>query len=170
MMTRRRVLVAMVVVIGLVLATAIAAPALDLKTWDQKIAGASRFTVLESFDDLAVLDTETGLVWQRTPSQFAVHWGSARSLCWEIGTAGRQGWRLPEAHELMTLVGASGGLGVQLPSNHPFLDVQSLSYWTATSYYPETARTVNMFTGVTSAALKEQAGVHFWCVRGRGGE
>lgn len=169
MTTRGRALLTMTALVGAVLATAVAAPAMDLRSWDQKLTGGTRFVLLAAFDDLAVLDKETGLVWQRMPSQFDVVWGSARNNCGEAGTAGRQGWRLPEAHELMSLVGGSG-LTVKLPTGHKFVDVQAVSYWTATSYYPETARVVNMFTGAASSALKDQTGVHFWCVRGRGGE
>ena len=35
--------------------------------WDQKIAAAARFLVLTNWESQAVLDKETGLVWERGP-------------------------------------------------------------------------------------------------------
>lgn len=52
-----------------VLAGSIPAEAIDLRSWDQKIANpVTRFVVLRAFDDQAVLDRETQLVWQTSPS------------------------------------------------------------------------------------------------------
>jgi hypothetical protein len=52
-------------------------------SWDQTIActipsSCSRFLVLSNFNNEAVLDRETGLVWERTPDPGARgNWGSA---------------------------------------------------------------------------------------------
>ena len=46
-----------------------AVEAVDVRSWDRKIENAThRFVVLRAFDDEAVLDRETQLVWARTPS------------------------------------------------------------------------------------------------------
>lgn len=46
-----------------------AAEAIDLRSWDQKINDPDRrFVVLPAFNNEAVLDKETQLVWQRTPA------------------------------------------------------------------------------------------------------
>jgi hypothetical protein len=51
-------------------------------SWNRKIINAQeRFRVLSEFNNEAVLDRETGLVWERTPNSQAVQWSNARLLC-----------------------------------------------------------------------------------------
>ena len=74
-------------------------------SWNRKIINAQeRFRVLSEFNNEAVLDRETGLVWERTPSTQAVQWPNARLLCAQKGVGGRGGWRLPAFDELSSLV------------------------------------------------------------------
>jgi hypothetical protein len=35
--------------------------------WDKNLPSASRFTILHDFNNEAVRDNETGLVWERSP-------------------------------------------------------------------------------------------------------
>jgi hypothetical protein len=44
------------------------------QSWDQKLDSSNRFKVLKGFNDEAVLDQETGLVWQRTPEPSSGCW------------------------------------------------------------------------------------------------
>ena len=81
-------------------------------SWDQQLrcdtdAHCSRFTVLEKFDGGAVLDRETGLVWEQSPSTAVMVWGKAALRCNQLVTAGRGGWRLPTLQELGALVDLS---------------------------------------------------------------
>jgi hypothetical protein len=96
--------------------------------------GAKRFKVLTQFDGEVVLDRETGLTWQRSPSSVSsFDWGTSAALC--IGTAigGRRGWRLPTAWELMTLKDPAQSNPAS-PPNHPFQDVTTgVLYWTSTA-------------------------------------
>jgi hypothetical protein len=50
-----------------------------------------------------VLDTRTGLVWQRSVDSTLRTWDAAQSYCAALSLSG-PGWRLPSAKELLTLV------------------------------------------------------------------
>ena len=71
--------------------------------WDRKLPASSRFYVLTNWNNEAVLDKETGLVWERSPAQTG-SWTAARSLCAALTTGNRRGWRLPSFHELPSLI------------------------------------------------------------------
>jgi hypothetical protein len=73
-----------------------------LPAWDKKITGPGRFKVLKSFNDGAVLDKETGLVWEKTAS-LAGNWRNTLRFCALRNTGGRMGWRVPALEELLTL-------------------------------------------------------------------
>ncbi len=106
------------------------AGAASLKTWDSIINKPSRFKVLTAFNSEAVLDKETGLVWQRVPSSSQVNHPNAVSACVEARTGGRGGWRLPSAGELRSLFDETQADG--LPSGHPFT-APNVLYWSSTS-------------------------------------
>jgi Protein of unknown function (DUF1566) len=104
--------------------------------WDRRIDNG-RFQMLREFNDEAVLDRETGLVWERQPANRTFAWSNARLFCAQKGVGGRGGWRLPAFYELSSLVDPSVQSGPQLPSGHPFLQVQTASYWTVTQFAGE---------------------------------
>lgn len=143
--------------------------------WDRVIPnGAARFKILTQFAGEAVLDRETGLVWQRSPSAVSLFdWATSTALC--IGTAigGRRGWRLPSAWELMTLKDPAQS-SPALPPGHPFQDVAvGVIYWTATAAAGDAngALALSFSSGgqgiITTA--KTGSGLR-WCVRGPGGD
>src|SRR5215467_8710619 len=95
--------------------------------WDNKINDPTRFRVLAAFNNEAVLDRETGLVWERNPSIQPMTWPNARLFCAQKAVGGRGGWRLPAFFELASLVDPSvqtAGV-LRLPSGHPFMNVQA---------------------------------------------
>src|SRR5512135_3011790 len=63
-------------------------------------AQTSRFQILEEYKGEAVLDTETHLIWERTPSSAETAWANASLRCALTSTGGRLGWRLPSFLEL----------------------------------------------------------------------
>jgi hypothetical protein len=131
-------------------------------SWDRKIANAQdRFKVLTEFNSEAVLDRETGLVWERKPSRKGMIWSTAKMFCAQKAVGGRGGWRLPAFNELTSLIDPSitDPQIPRLPTGHPFLDVQldplgPIAYWSATSFTgePGFALAVHLFFVPTSNA------------------
>jgi hypothetical protein len=58
----------------------IKSPDLDTLTqnWDKSLASDNRFTILSDFNEQAVRDNETGLVWEKAPSGGPTDWAVAR--------------------------------------------------------------------------------------------
>ena len=59
--------------------------------WDQKQAAATRFIVLTDWSSQAVLDRETGLVWEQSPLTTTHTWNAARVQCTSRTVGGRKG-------------------------------------------------------------------------------
>src|SRR5687768_1954846 len=98
-----------------------------MTTWNRRIDNVTRrFRVLNEFNGEAILDRETGLVWERRPSAQTVAWPNARLLCAQKSVGGRGGWRLPAFNELASLIDptVTNPALPRLPTGHPFLDVQ----------------------------------------------
>lgn len=135
--------------------------------WDQVLPAGDRFEVLAAFNGEAVLDKETGLVWEKSPRTTMHTWELARFQCNNRTTGGRKGWRLPSVHELASLVDPANTSPV-LPSGHPFTDVQSAHYWSATTAAenPSFAWHVFFGNGLVNGGGKGNSFTHAWCVRG----
>jgi len=138
-----------------------------LKSWSNIIPNANkRFVVLVDFNSEAVLDRETGLTWQKSPTTMTQNWTNARSICAERSIGGRYGWRLPSVHELMSLVDPTQ-TNPSLPLGHPFVNVQPSLYWSATTSAEDTALAwyVGLFNGNLSSPNAKTETYHLWCVR-----
>lgn len=166
-------------------------PAPTMKTLDQIPATWSRILPADDGDasgcnssrfecvlgDLAVLDKETGLVWERSPSAAgtAVSWATAGDLCIQKTLGDRLGWRLPTVAELLSLYDPTAVVPSsqpRLPDGHPFTDVLvgSNRYWSATTWRANTdnAYAVHMY-GIANLGkvLKSSfTDLNTWCVRG----
>ena len=137
--------------------------------WDQNLPAAQRFAILAAFNSEAVLDKETGLVWEKSPATTTHNWNAARTECIARTTGGRKGWRLPSVHELNSLVDPSvASPGPLLSPGHPFLNVQSEFYWAATKNFlnPATAFEMSFGTGQSGAGNTDSNNKPVWCVRG----
>ena len=135
--------------------------------WDRKIAPVNRFVVLTNWNSEAVLDKETGLVWEKSLAGGA-DWQSASSSCLDKTVGNRKGWRLPSIPELASLIDPSVAFpGPTLPPGHPFQMDQTGFYWSATTYAgdPTHAWTVNFGKGEVRIIDKNN-GPLVWCVRG----
>jgi hypothetical protein len=148
-------------------------------SWNRTLPANARFMVLTNFASAAVLDRETGLVWERSPRIDPVDWFGASERCVGNAIGGRKGWRLPSISELTSLIDPSVRVapGVALPLGHPFdVGLSNLTFWSATTH----ARTL---TDAWSAEFasgnndgnngdaesdrpKTSSGPRAWCVRG----
>lgn len=144
-------------------------------SWDQQIPAAQRFIVLSNWNNEAVLDRETGLVWEKAPSggATAFEWSFSIDQCTGAITGGRFGWRLPSVEELASLVDPTQTDG--LPPGNPFQGVSGMSFWTATTsaFRPTNAFFVGFpdllgFIG-PGTTPKTTSGIHRWCVRSGSG-
>ena len=145
-------------------------PYYAVPSWDQKIPVATRYTVLLNWNSEAVLDRETGLVWERAPeTQVPRQWFNAASACLAKNVGKRKGWRLPSVAELMSLINPSESVPPNIHVGHPFqIDSGVHLYWSATpgTVVPETAWFVGFENGGSLFVDNIGSPQEFWCVRG----
>jgi hypothetical protein len=156
--------------------TTAAGPYLATPAWDQKLqcdtlTTCPRFVVLSNWNSEAVLDRETGLVWERSPDTTKRKWLSAYFHCTERVVSNRSGWRLPSVHELLTLIDPAASFGVGLAPGHPFLNVQEFFYWSATTFpYDRDFFKLTPFLGTAPGFGLQGSNrdnlLPAWCVRG----
>jgi len=143
-------------------------------SWDQTLActtssNCPRFVVLANFGNNAVLDRETGLVWEKSPSELRIRLDF--EPCRGLAVGSRQGWRVPTYFELRTLIDSSQS-NPALPPGHPFTNLHTNSddiYWTSTNdpLNPGDFLLVGFaFAGVEGSSVPDSAFGRFWCVRG----
>ena len=141
-------------------------------SWDQALPAATRFIVLSNMNSDAVLDRETGLVWERSPSADTNSFQNADAfLCNFKNTGGRLGWRMPSVWELLSLVDRTQS-SPTLPAGHPFNVSGSLTFWTNTPYsvgFGALSAWVVSFGFGGSGTQGVNNFVRAWCVRGVGG-
>jgi len=145
-------------------------------SWDQTLPASTRFIVLSNMNGSAVLDRETGLVWEKAPDPTSRTWEAARRYCVGKTVGNRKGWRLPTVDELATLYNTAGtGFGGGVPGG-PFINV--FSAWTSTIYVDNLgsanlggfalAYIVSFSRGGNDGALPQNTAGEFqaWCLRG----
>ena len=141
-------------------------------SWDQTLPPSTRFIVLSNMNSEAVLDRETGLVWQKSTSTIpgsstTTNWISALNFCMTASTGNRLGWRLPTVQELASLIDPTT---LNLPTGHPF-NLLLTFYWTATTYAPIPGQAWTVRPGGFGASVFvpgpiNSNNISFWCVRG----
>jgi len=131
-------------------------------TWSQKI-NQGRF--VETFAGTAVLDKETGLVWERYPITSTMTWNEANIRCIILNKGGRKGWHLPTVQQLASLIEPLNN-NPALPNDHPFSMVFD-RYWTSTAIYsPDIKWTVSLYDGNILNYSTIGWSFHVLCVRG----
>jgi hypothetical protein len=115
----------------------------------------------------AVLDNETGLVWERSPEPTTqINWQGAITHCAQREVGGRLGWELPLRNQLASLVDPSNS-DLSLPTGHAFQNVPSGLYWSATTNVGNpTGAWVVVFINGNVGTISKANDVFVWCVRG----
>lgn len=126
------------------------------------LAADERFTL--TFNGEAVRDVTTGLVWERQPDGFHGTWMEAPAHCADKAVGGQTGWRVPAVKELTTLIDPDQ-CNPSLPPGHPFADIKSAIYWTATPSATDdiVAWHVSFLSGEAVTDQKSQTR-RVWCV------
>ncbi len=139
--------------------------------WSQRLPASERFEFVLKTGILipqfpAVLDKETGLVWERDTDNTMRDWYEACAYCYNLALGGRKGWRLPTAEELSSLVDPSESTP-SLPAGHPFTNVKVNTYWSSSTVAddPDSAWRVHFYLGLVNDRYKADGG-YVRCVRG----
>lgn len=154
--------------------------------WDQKLAcettGAClRFLVLSNWNNEAVLDRETGLVWQRQPRTTTTFQSHQAAICTANPVGGRYGWRLPTQVELMTLGDPENDRDeFHLAAGHPFIVnvAEGTEFWTidgdpsgaagdGIDFRPVRLLDGSIVPGLSTIGGPSELRLRAWCVRGR---
>ncbi len=144
------------------------APAATSKISQAARSGSSndRFVVLVDWNNEAVFDRKTKLIWERSPNRSFSNWAGAQDRCEKLVLGKRKGWRLPTIFELATLVDPSvPSPGPTLPAGHPFLALPSF-YWSATSDITNDSNAWGVGFNIGDVGSGVKSAIDYvWCVR-----
>lgn len=114
----------------------------------------------------AVLDLETGLVWERVPSETTFNVPQAQEHCELATTGGRGGWRLPRIQDLRSLLDYSSA-PFTLPQGIPFNVGANTVFWSGTwKWQILRVAQLNITDGSTLWQDDDNNFYGAWCVRG----
>ena len=131
-------------------------------------AVSPRFTLV--LNGAAAKDHSTGLIWEQEPDRIHDVWGASIARCLTKEVGGQKGWRAPSIDELKTLIDTSQH-DPALPAGHPFSNIKSEIYWTATPDPKDdmVAWQVSFFSG--EPVTDQKSGTRrLWCVLGESGK
>jgi hypothetical protein len=133
--------------------------------WDKNFPSVSRFTILPEFNNEAVRDNNTGLVWERAPNLNSLTWAEATLQCLQKQVGGTTGWRLPSIVELNSLRDPTL-LAPYIPAS-VFPGVNG-DFWSATTLAddPTQAWNVSFQVGLIGHTVKTVDFLQAWAVRG----
>jgi hypothetical protein len=127
-------------------------------------SASSRFTPV--LNGAAVKDNQTGLIWEQEPDREHDVWSRSVARCATKEVGGQKGWRAPTVEELKTLIDTSQH-DPALPAGHPFSNIKSEIYWTATPHPTDdiVAWQVSFFSG--EPVTDQKSGTRrMWCLLG----
>jgi hypothetical protein len=147
-----------------------AGPYYATPSWDQTLPTSTRFIILSNFASAAVLDRDTGLVWEKSPDTTTRSWLVAHGYCLNKNVGGTRGWRLPSVPELASLINPS--LAAPFVPSTVFTGVQPAPYWSATTVAGAAPTDgfpfawAGFFNSGDMLSLNKLGTALVWCVRG----
>jgi len=132
-----------------------------LQPWSKILDQNKRFELVLGAN--AVLDNETGLVWERYPSNTPVNWAKGCKECYGRTVGDRKGWRPPTVDELLSLFDNKARSRIKLPRRAPFRSPKD-KYWAISPI--GFAWEVSLISGGADT-IDSNANRYIWCVRGR---
>ena len=140
--------------------------------WGAITTGSNdRYQVLANFNGQAVLDWETGLIWEQCPDLSDDRfWAGALTRCYTLIKGGRSGWRAPTLEELRSLGDPNNN--PFLPASNPFcsmsFDPQFSRFWTSTTSETNSASAHQVVpSNAASHGTSDKSNSYpIWCVRG----
>jgi hypothetical protein len=133
-------------------------------TTAQNPSSSGRFSLVVGGE--AVEDKKTGLIWEQSPDLIHDTWSASLARCQTKSVGGQKGWRAPSVEELKSLIDSSR-TDPALPEGHPFSNIKSEIYWSATPSKSDdiVAWQVSFFTG--EPVTDQKSGTRrIWCVLG----
>ena len=130
-----------------------------------ELPSTDRFIVLVNWNNEAVLDRKTGLVWERSANKRFANWAGAQQHCENLALGHHNGWRLPTIQELVSLVDpAVASPGPTLPPGHPFT-VKPSFYWSATTDFRDDAKAWGVGFDIGGVGSGGKTTIDYvWCV------
>ncbi len=145
-----------------------------------------RFEVLVEYNNLAVRDNESGLIWEKSPNTGTINFYGAWMQCARRDLHMQMGWRLPATAELTSLMDGMNSDTQQdllLPDGHPFVGIFTApgkGYWSATQsknssgvnvtplavYFSKSSANGNLANTVGQLAYANSVNAGVWCVKG----
>ncbi|THJ23046.1 MAG: DUF1566 domain-containing protein [Nitrospira sp. CG24E] len=133
--------------------------------WEAHHPSVSRFTTVFTG---AVMDKNTGLVWDHSPMVAPTgptSWPGAVERCLNRAVGGTRGWRLPSVAELASVIDPS--VPAPYVPGTVFTGLEAANYWSATPGVEgsSNAYVVSLQDGLVGTSSKSSSN-NVWCVRG----
>ena len=162
----RNLVLRMAIVLALM---SVAATAFGQDAWDH--TNAPRFQLLAPLASQAVLDRETDLLWERSPSGAAFTWFGAQDRCNRLVVGNRMGWRVPTIQELTSIL-SIGAAPNNLEPGNPFIAPPTIGQviWSSTVSATNANNAWGMnLPGTVGSNFAKGILARCWCVRFRQG-
>lgn len=144
------------------------AAVLGQDSWDHK--NSPRFQPLAPFRNRAILDRETGLVWEGTLSGAAVTWHGAQDRCNRLVISSRMGWRMPAIQELTSILSIGDPNNLDPTNQFDGLPPNTQLIWSGTTSAINSNNAWSMsLSGDVVNTLGKASFARCWCVRFRQG-
>ncbi len=128
----------------------------------KKSAPDGRFTIMAT----SIIDTKTGLEWQKRPPSDRMDWNDALSYAESLELAGYSDWRLPRKEELLSLMKHNNKRSCDVLNKNGFKNIKPEIYWTSTfdSSDGNNAWCIDVETDFADTDSKERP-FYVWVVR-----